>query len=908
MRDAFLTACGHSFCYSCITTHLHHKRNCPCCSQFLTLDQIFPNFTLNKLLKKATATQMVSTASPSQHLRLALQHGADVSMSVRELDALLALLAEKRRKAEQEEAEMNMDILLDFLQRSRQKKQAELDELRADLLFIREDIAAVEQRRRSLQQMREQSAAAIHALLFRGGASSAGAGDETGFGSGGLAGLKAGAGEGVLPAPPPPGSALTQTSHSFDDLHECYLHHRRQAARSAPSLTLLYSSPPLPTPHLLLQFDDLQECYLHHRRQAAHAAKPAGGAAGGASAAAEAGRRGNGSAAAAAAEGGAVGQVDLGMGLEDFRQVLAAFTRFRRVKVVAELRQGDLFHSSNIVSSIEFDRDDEFFATAGVSRRIKVFNFSQVGHGCVEFDRDDEFFATAGVSRRIKVFNFSQRSRLSRVKVVAELRQGDLFHSSNIVSSIEFDRDDEFFATAGVSRRIKVFNFSQVRGLGGGGSFSLHAVQPCEDVHCPVVSPHSSGGGRASRRALPSREDAHSIQAELPVVVGELADVHCPVVEMPTRSKLSCLSWNPYLKAHIASSEYEGIVTAWDVGASSVNPSQTRLIDSPLPPRPTIQVVGELADVHCPVVEMPTRSKLSCLSCNPYLNAHIASRAQFLLPRRGRVGGCSLSCSGDAHSIKAQLPVVEPLPQVKAHIAPFPLPHSPVSLLQVVGELADVHCPVVEMPTRSKLSCLSWNPYLKAHIASSDYEGIVTVWDVGTGQSLLEYEEHEKRAWSVDFARTEPTRLVSGSDDGKVKIWCTRQESSVLNIDMKANICCVKFNPGSANFIAVGSADHHIHYYDIRAPALPLHVFSGHRKAVSYVKFLSPSQLASASTDSTLRLWDVHSHAAIRTLRGHTNEKNFVGLSVNSDYIACGSETNEVYIYYKAMSKPMAVH
>ncbi|CAI6010462.1 unnamed protein product [Closterium sp. NIES-65] len=141
-----------------------------------------------------------------------------------------------------------------------------------------------------------------------------------------------------------------------------------------------------------------------------------------------------------------------------------------------------------------------------------------------------------------------------------------------------------------------------------------------------------------------------------------------------------------------------------------------------------------------------------------------------------------------------------------------------------------------------------------------------------------------------------------------VKIWCTRQESSILNIDMKANICCVKFNPGSANFIAVGSADHHIHYYDIRAPALPLHVFSGHRKAVSYVKFLSPSQLASASTDSTLRLWDVHSHAAIRTLRGHTNEKNFVGLSVNSDYIACGSETNEVYIYYKAMSKPMAVH
>lgn len=32
----------------------------------------------------------------------------------------------------------------------------------------------------------------------------------------------------------------------------------------------------------------------------------------------------------------------------------------------------------------------------------------------------------------------------------------------------------------------------------------------------------------------------------------------------------------------------------------------------------------------------------------------------------------------------------------------------------------------------------------------------------------MEYEEHEKRAWSVDFSRTDPTMLVSGSDDGKV--------------------------------------------------------------------------------------------------------------------------------------------
>ncbi|KAI4968677.1 hypothetical protein ZWY2020_046007 [Hordeum vulgare] len=68
--------------------------------------------------------------------------------------------------------------------------------------------------------------------------------------------------------------------------------------------------------------------------------------------------------------------------------------------------------------------------------------------------------------------------------------------------------------------------------------------------------------------------------------------------------------------------------------------------------------------------------------------------------------------------------------------------------------------------------------------------------------SVMEYEEHEKRTWSVDFSRTEPKMLVSGSDDCKVKVWCTNQEASAINIDMKANICSIKYNPGSSYYVA----------------------------------------------------------------------------------------------------------
>lgn len=86
---------------------------------------------------------------------------------------------------------------------------------------------------------------------------------------------------------------------------------------------------------------------------------------------------------------------------------------------------------------------------------------------------------------------------------------------------------------------------------------------------------------------------------------------------------------------------------------------------------------------------------------------------------------------------------------------------------------AESHAPSQELVTRSKLSCLSWNKYLRTYLASSDYEGVVHVWDIATGQNVVEYEAHEKRIWSVDFCQSDPTLLMSGSDDGMVKVCCS---------------------------------------------------------------------------------------------------------------------------------------
>ncbi|XP_063582464.1 E3 ubiquitin-protein ligase COP1 isoform X2 [Pongo abelii] len=223
----------------------------------------------------------------------------------------------------------------------------------------------------------------------------------------------------------------------------------------------------------------------------------------------------------------------------------------------------------------------------------------------------------------------------------------------------------------------------------------------------------------------------------------------------------------------------------------------------------------------------------------------------------------------------------------------------------VIQDAVDIHYPENEMTCNSKISCISWSSYHKNLLASSDYEGTVILWDGFTGQRSKVYQEHEKRCWSVDFNLMDPKLLASGSDDAKVKLWSTNLDNSVASIEAKANVCCVKFSPSSRYHLAFGCADHCVHYYDLRNTKQPIMVFKGHRKAVSYAKFVSGEEIVSASTDSQLKLWNVGKPYCLRSFKGHINEKNFVGLASNGDYIACGSENNSLYLYYKGLSKTL---
>ena len=133
---------------------------------------------------------------------------------------------------------------------------------------------------------------------------------------------------------------------------------------------------------------------------------------------------------------------------------------------------------------------------------------------------------------------------LGGVQVVAQVPRASARQSSAILSSIEFDRDATLFATAGVSKRISIFDFATV---------SWHQQTACSLLTAFRV--HARPSVWSVRLTVSGYANWVS---DLQVMRNPLETQHRPHAEISTRSKLSCLSWNRYLRPHIISSDYEG--------------------------------------------------------------------------------------------------------------------------------------------------------------------------------------------------------------------------------------------------------------------------------------------------------------------------------------------------------------
>lgn len=171
-------------------------------------------------------------------------------------------------------------------------------------------------------------------------------------------------------------------------------------------------------------------------------------------------------------------------------------------------------------------------------------------------------------------------------------------------------------------------------------------------------------------------------------------------------------------------------------------------------------------------------------------------------------------------------------------------------------------------------------------IATASFDNSVGVWSGGEPGWL---DGHKAAVTAVQFL-TDST-IISGGDDFVLRAWPLGDgnKAEVLG-QHQAKISSIAVDPRRQK-VATGSWDATIGVWSINSGSGGSPVFlEGHRQGVNDVEFSSDgSQIFSASTDGTIRIWNTERHVEVRRLASHGFGVNELVLNEEDGWLAYGA-------------------
>lgn len=188
----------------------------------------------------------------------------------------------------------------------------------------------------------------------------------------------------------------------------------------------------------------------------------------------------------------------------------------------------------------------------------------------------------------------------------------------------------------------------------------------------------------------------------------------------------------------------------------------------------------------------------------------------------------------------------------------------------------------------SRVSSVAFSPD-GSILASSGEDRSVKLWEVQTGNCLRNWQGYASWFQSVAFS-PDGTTIASGGEDCMIRLW-------------KLNSDCVSLTSSR-----VESKNDSENAKDItNCPPENLMTLKGHKGWVCSVVFSSDGlMLASASSDYTIKLWNIRTGQILRTLVGHTRWIRSVALSRNNQILASASGDKTVKLWEIASGKCLA--
>ncbi|MEM6612814.1 MAG: CHAT domain-containing protein, partial [Cyanobacteria bacterium P01_C01_bin.72] len=167
---------------------------------------------------------------------------------------------------------------------------------------------------------------------------------------------------------------------------------------------------------------------------------------------------------------------------------------------------------------------------------------------------------------------------------------------------------------------------------------------------------------------------------------------------------------------------------------------------------------------------------------------------------------------------------------------------------------------------------------------------------VDKSRERASFEGHKYDVNSVAISN-DGNYIVSGSDDGKVKLWDVKGQTLIHTFaGHKYDVNSVAIS-SDGNYIVSGGADYTVKLWDVKEQTL-IHTFAGHKYDVNSVAISSDGNyIVSGGADYTVKLWDVKKQTVVRTFEGHKYDVNSVTISSDGNYIVGGSSTGSVKLW-----------
>ena len=180
--------------------------------------------------------------------------------------------------------------------------------------------------------------------------------------------------------------------------------------------------------------------------------------------------------------------------------------------------------------------------------------------------------------------------------------------------------------------------------------------------------------------------------------------------------------------------------------------------------------------------------------------------------------------------------------------------------------------------------------------ATGNSNGVVSLWDTGSGKEILTCKGHTNWIYSVAFSPDGKT-LASSSNDKIVRLWNVNNGECFQILRGHTNkVYSVAFSPDGKTF-ASSSADQTVRLWNVNNWEC-FQILQGHTNGVCYITF-SPNEsiLASGSKDQTIRLWDISCGKCFHTLQGHTKRIYCIAFSPDGTTLVSGSEDKTIRLW-----------